>query len=119
MRTIPGRSLVMAALVSAAALAPASWAPPAARAATGDVMSFQAGGTKPLDITTGPDGNLWFTAPSQNMIGQITTSGSVKTFNAGGTTQPAQQVQPVGITSGPDGALWFTAQSQNMIGRIT
>jgi streptogramin lyase len=123
MRTILGRSLVLAALVSAAALVPAIWAPPTARAATGDVTLFDAGGTKPLDITTGPDGNLWFTAPSQNMIGRIIASGpavgSVKLFNAGGTTQPAQQVQPVGITSGPDGNLWFTSQSQNMIGRIT
>jgi streptogramin lyase len=112
MRTIFRRRLVMACLVSAAVLPAAGWAPLAANAATGDVTLFDAKGASPFDITNGPDGNLWFTAPAQQEIGQITTTGTVNTFPTGGVT-------PNGITTGPDGNLWFTAPGNDTIGQIT
>jgi streptogramin lyase len=65
----------------------------------------------PYGITSGPDGNLWFTENSGNKIGRITPGGSVTEFaTAGG--------QPWGITRGPDGNLWFTAALGNYIGPI-
>lgn len=65
-------------------------------------------------ITTGPDGNLWFTERFANQIGRITPDGSsiaefaVATADAG----------PDAITAGPDGNLWFTEMNVSQIGRI-
>jgi streptogramin lyase len=68
----------------------------------------------PFDITTGPDGALWFTEGGANNIGRMTTAGAVTEFpipTFGGAR---------GITMGPDGALWFVERGGNtQIGRIT
>src|SRR5262249_55229529 len=64
-------------------------------------------------ITTGPDGNLWFTEPSANKIGTITPSGTIHEYAAGAGSGP------LAIVSGPDGALWFTEPGSNKIGRMT
>ncbi len=64
-------------------------------------------------ITSGPDGNLWFTEIWANKIGKITTAGSI-------TEYPLPQTYAVfGIAAGTDGALWFTESGVNRIGRIT
>ncbi len=68
----------------------------------------------PQGITTGPDGNLWFTEANTNQIGRITPSGVITQFPI-----PTPNSDPVGITAGPDGNLWFTEESANQIGRIT
>ena len=57
---------------------------------------------RPLHITTGPDGALWFTNYGNRTIGRITTSGVVTVFTNADITHPDD------IVSGPDGALWFT-----------
>jgi virginiamycin B lyase len=64
-------------------------------------------------ITTGPDGNLWFTDSNLAKVGRITTSGSLTQFAVTGS--------PVGIVAGPDGALWLTANAGTsaLLGRIT
>jgi streptogramin lyase len=69
----------------------------------------------PGGITTGPDGNLWFTSGGGDTgsIGQITPSGTVTSFANTGIDQPYW------ITVGPDGNLWFTNYANNTIGRIT
>ena len=67
----------------------------------------------PRGITSGPDGNLWFTEDSGNSIGRITPSGVITVFSSG----LAPNSYPWGITSGPDGNLWFTVVDG--IGRIT
>jgi len=54
-------------------------------------------------ITTGPDGNLWFTETNANQIGRITPSGTITEFPI-----PAPFTNLAAITSGPDGNLWFT-----------
>jgi virginiamycin B lyase len=72
-------------------------------------------------ITTGPDGNLWFTgmtlggslAPSDT-IGRITTTGVVTYFNT-----PTFDGDVAIITAGPDGNLWFTEELAAKIGQIT
>ena len=66
-------------------------------------------------ITTGPDGNLWFTDGLLNKIGRITTSGQVTEFDVGITPNAGL----AGIASGPDGNLWFTERTGDKIGRIT
>jgi streptogramin lyase len=72
------------------------------------------GGTcQPAGITTGPDGNIWFTEENGNRIGRITAGGAITEFGL-----PAGSL-PTEITTGPDGALWFTESGTNSIGRIT
>ena len=67
-----------------------------------------AAGGKPFGITTGPDGNVWFTEQNPvgglSRIGSITPAGAVTMFSSGITPGSA----PSGITTGPDGNLWFT-----------
>jgi virginiamycin B lyase len=82
------------------------------------VTEFSAGitpGSRPLGITAGPDGNLWFTEQGGDRIGRITPQGVVTEFSAGIT--PGSQ--PSEITIGADGNLWFTEQGGGRIGRIT
>ena len=75
------------------------------------ILQFTSGSTSLQDITSGPDGALWFDAGSS--IGRMTTSGTETLFDVsegtGGTT--------TGITTGSDGALWFGRNLK--IGRIT
>ncbi len=67
-----------------------------------------------LDITTGPDGNLWFTsATPSGKIGKITPSGTITEY-----ALPAGSY-PIGIVTGPDGNLWFTNEGTSKVGKIT
>ena len=65
----------------------------------------------PYGITTGPDGNLWFTE-IQGGIGRITPGGVITEF----PLAPMSLAQA--IITGPDGHLWFTATGVNAVGRI-
>ncbi len=82
----------------------------AAAASVGAITEFPLPGANlaPTSITTGSDGNLWFT--ENGNIGRMTPLGALSQFpSATGTW----------ITPGPDGALWFTETSQGRIGRMT
>ncbi len=70
----------------------------------------------PAGITTGPDGNLWFTEanPFNSGIGTISPSGTIQQI----ASLPLGSV-PTGIVTGSDGALWFTEAGTDQIGRIT
>ncbi len=68
----------------------------------------------PARITTGPDGNLWFTEPGASRIGRMTPTGVVTEFP---TLTPA--AGPTGITTGPDSNLWFTEPTLGRVGWIT
>jgi virginiamycin B lyase len=81
---------------------------------SGGAVSIPAYGMDgPRDVTTGPDGALWFTNSYNNTIGRITTTGVVTNYTGNGIDTPQS------ITTGPDGALWFTNAANNSIGRIT
>src|SRR5205807_744608 len=67
----------------------------------------------PTNITTGPDGNLWFTEFNADKIGRITPSGILTEFPV------TLGAVPNDITVGPDGALYFTEGGLDRIGRIT
>src|SRR5271157_2192888 len=64
-------------------------------------------------ITSGPDGNLWFTDVNGG-VGRITTSGAITTFPL-----PNANSGSDAIIIGPDGNLWFTESLSSKIGRIT
>ena len=53
-------------------------------------------------LTTGPDGNLWFTDSNHNSVDRVTLDGTVTAYPVLGSN-----VLPSEITSGPDGSLWF------------
>jgi streptogramin lyase len=67
----------------------------------------------PLRITSGSDGNLWFTENNKAKIGKITPSGTITeyTIPGGGT--------PWAIAAGADKNLWFTEASSNKVSKIT
>jgi virginiamycin B lyase len=69
--------------------------------------------SRPYQIVTGPDGNLWFTESDVGKIGRITPSGQITEYpiRAGGG--------PYGITVGPDGNLWFTERYANLIAKFS
>jgi streptogramin lyase len=55
----------------------------------------------PVSITTGPDGNLWFTEEQVDKIGMINpTTHVIEEFPI-----PTANSGPQGITTGPDGNL--------------
>jgi streptogramin lyase/6-phosphogluconolactonase (cycloisomerase 2 family) len=82
---------------------------PRVTAASTEITS--AGG--PRGITSGPDGNVWFTEISGNKIARITTAGVITEFPTPSASGPD------GITTGPDGNLWYAGFSGNKIGRVT
>jgi virginiamycin B lyase len=67
----------------------------------------------PHSITTGPDGNLWFTEPQANKIGRVTPAGDFTEY-----VVPTADSYPRAIALGPDGNLWFTESRAKKIGRI-
>src|SRR5437763_750032 len=79
-----------------------------------------------LSIAAGPDGNLWYSAFSDNQVGRIDpATGAITAFAVGGGSGPdpgpaldtrtggslefphTAGGAPTEITAGPDGALWF------------
>src|SRR6266436_995004 len=70
--------------------------------------------SSPREITTGPDGNLWFTEEDGNNLGQMTTAGVVTEFPV-----PTASSRPGGITVGPDSNLWFTEIDGNKFATST
>jgi virginiamycin B lyase len=70
-------------------------------------------GAFPYDITTGPDGNLWFTENTSNKIGRMTPTGTVTEFPI-----PTANSGPRSITTGPDGKIYFVEYTANKIGRL-
>jgi streptogramin lyase len=70
----------------------------------------------PIGITTGPDGNMWFTVGGPNetgVVGRLTPSGHLTQFSV-----PSHFPGLFDITVGPDGNLWF-AELRGKLGRIT
>lgn len=75
--------------------------------ASGFVTEYTAGITPNSDavqITAGPDGNMWFTESTSNQIAKITTTGTVTEYGNG----VSPNAGPYYITAGPDGNVWFT-----------
>lgn len=70
--------------------------------------------SEPFYITSGPDGNLWFTELEGDNIAKITTSGTITTYSI-----PTSDSAPSGIASGPDGNLWFVESNSDSVAKIT
>ena len=87
-----------------------------AAAAVGDITTYVVPGfATPTGITTGSDGNVWFTDFSDDRIGRIDPDdGAITMFS-----DPADNLEgPADITTGSDGNLWFTNRANDRLGRI-
>src|SRR5450432_2942119 len=88
-------------------------------AATASAQTFHeypllTAGAGPTVITSGLDGNLWFSELNGNKIGRVTIAGVFTDFPV-----PTAGSGPNGIAMGPDGNLWFTEINAGQIGQIT
>jgi streptogramin lyase len=89
---------------------------------TGGVTAgFSADDSVPTDITTGPDGNIWFTDHGvPGRLGRVNCDGSVTEFTGGVTPGFSANAEPQGIAAGADGNIWFTmSEAPGRVGRIT
>ncbi len=68
--------------------------------------------TFPSGITTGPDGNLWFTGDF--LIWKVTPTGAFTNYAI-----PSSRDSESPIVTGPDGNLWFTERYHNRIGNVS
>ena len=81
-------------------------------------------GSTPRAITTGPDGNVWFTEITAGAVGVLNVSNPSSAIVNLGSAQglPANTLLG-GITTGPDGkggkAIWFTDSAHNQLGMVT
>jgi virginiamycin B lyase len=66
-----------------------------------------------MTIAAGPDGNIWFSDPYANQIGNITPDGTVTEYAV-----PTPDSFPAGITTRPDGNIWFTELGSGQIGEL-
>jgi len=108
------RRLVLVSVVALLASVFITFTPaPASALPVGTATVMARGIAEPTDITTGPDGNLWFTDTGADAIGRITPAGVVTVFGGEGISAPSQ------IVAGPDGNLWFTNTYSDSIGQIT
>jgi streptogramin lyase len=78
------------------------------------ITKFTTPSQSPFHITKGPDGNIWFTEDTDNVIGKMTPSGTVTEYPV-----PTANASLRKITAGPDGNVWFTEFTKNKIGKIT
>jgi virginiamycin B lyase len=85
------------------------------QATAGVTTGFPADG-EPRNITTGPDGLMWFTDFSS--VNRINADGTVTSFDAEPTFGAGPSIND--IVAGPDGNLWFTKfNPPGQIGKIT
>ena len=77
-------------------------------------FSIPTEGSAPSSITSGSDGNLWFTESKVNKIGRITSQGHITEYLI-----PTPNSVTGQIVSGSDGNFWFYENNGDKIGRIT
>jgi streptogramin lyase/ABC-type dipeptide/oligopeptide/nickel transport system permease subunit len=80
--------------------------------------NYPAGYVMADKITTGADGNLWFTESNTNQIGKFSpVNNKITEYNVplSGTTN----TNPDSITVGSDGNLWFTEGTDDRIGELS
>ncbi len=71
-------------------------------APTVEEFPLTASNGRPIAVTVGGDGAVWFADDGVNAIGRLAPDGAVTMFPLSG------ERQPVGIATGHDGSIWFT-----------
>jgi streptogramin lyase len=110
------RPVLVSTFLTASLVAIGLTLPNSAGAIPGKIVEFKVPtAAAGLDhLTSGPDGNIWFTETDANKIAKITPDGKVTEYKI-----PIASSKPIDITTGGDGALWFTMSAVNMIGHVT
>jgi streptogramin lyase len=107
---IPIASLLVALSLGAGASLATASGPSISEFETGLTPGVQLWG-----ITSGPDGNTWFTEENNNAVGRVTPGAVITEFTAGFPTGG-----PRGIVTGPDGNLWVAqAGGDGGIAKVT
>ncbi|HEX4588849.1 MAG TPA: dockerin type I domain-containing protein [Gemmataceae bacterium] len=71
-------------------------------------------------ITSGPDGNVWFTDPALRSVGRISPAGQVTEFTPPSPDNAPSRGAGNAITAGPDGNVWFATEvATGSISRVT
>jgi virginiamycin B lyase len=91
---------VLAAMVSAGVVVGAGTQPSFAASGSFREFAIPTKASRPFNVTTGPDGNIWFTETGAGKIGRITPRGVITEFPLGNSMSGPQD-----ITTGPDGNL--------------
>jgi streptogramin lyase len=85
---------------------------------SGNFTEYTNTGYEAMDITSGPDSNIWFTetkiSPPGWGVAKSTTSGSITNYSVG----MAQTFAAIDSTLGPDGKIWFTDGTNNKVDKI-
>jgi virginiamycin B lyase len=68
--------------------------------------------SRPIGISPGPDGAIWFTNSTGDTVGRMTASGQMTFYTAPTISDPSV------ITPGPDGNMWFTNNTGPSVSRI-
>ncbi len=84
---------------------------------TGELAEFDLPreGGHPIRLTTGPDGNVWFTEAFGQRVARIAPNGQIQGFPLSPSSRPYD------IAAGFDGALWFMEEKGDfpVLARIT
>jgi streptogramin lyase len=130
--TYSGKSIWHATIGASATgvsiVTPATFAPQPTIFASYTVPAAIAGGTAAIAITSGPDGNLWYTTkacsgcsggPGFSGIVKLTPSGTQAAYVGGVVANLAANGDFEGIAPGADGNVWFTDGTNKTVGVIT
>src|SRR5207244_664385 len=83
----------------------------------GAVDEYAVPGTAPVlgvgDLTRGPEGDMWFTAPAANRIERVAPTGHPE-----GLTVPVPGSLPTGIIGAPGGFLWVTMEETGKVAKV-
>jgi len=80
------------------------------------IKEYGVGANAPFGITTGADGNLWFTEAGGVAVSYVNRQGT------GYTSYPLSSQGfdiPYGDTLGPDGNVWFGDDATHLVGKVT
>lgn len=73
-------------------------------------------GSGPSDITTGPDGTVWFIETEADRVGRITPDGKITELPLFGPGDG--YIRPSSITAAPDGSVWVSATLARRLARV-
>jgi virginiamycin B lyase len=68
----------------------------------------------PVQLTTTPDGAVWFSAYALGAIGRLQLPNTLNQYSL-----PSPNARPSSITVGPDGNIWFAETAYDQIGRVS
>jgi virginiamycin B lyase len=108
---------VTAAAISATLLSAAAIAAPHAASPIGYTIEYPLSNNVavgPVQLTTTPDGSVWYSSYLQGTIGRFLLPGTLNQFAI-----PSPNARPSSITVGSDGNIWFAETAYDQIGRVS